>query len=157
MEHADVTDDAERKLHFTSYLPTKQMATWRALPTYKNGTYEEFLKEIYLSYPDIKSERAGTIDLLQKLCKRNCGITVKEEGHLKCFGIEFLTEVKKLLTAPILITNQIACGFYYETLEHTFATTLKMSIESSALLCVQIPALLVPAINPANAATVGDS
>jgi hypothetical protein len=56
MEHTGVTDDAERKLHFTSYLPTKRKATWRALPTYKNGTYEEFLKEIYLSYPEIKSE-----------------------------------------------------------------------------------------------------
>jgi hypothetical protein len=157
MEHAGVTDDAERKLHFTSYLPTKRKATWRALPTYQNGTYEEFLKEIYLSYPEIKSERAGTIDLLQKLCKRNRGITVKEEGRLRRFGIEFLTEVKKLLTAPVLITNQIACDFYYETLEHTFATTLKMSIESSALLRAQIPALLVPAINPANAANTGES
>jgi hypothetical protein len=48
--------------------------------------YEEFLKEIYLSYPEIKSERAGTIDLLQKLCKWNRGITVKEEGRLKRFG-----------------------------------------------------------------------
>jgi hypothetical protein len=31
MEHSGITDDAERKLHFTSYLPTKWKATWRVL------------------------------------------------------------------------------------------------------------------------------
>jgi hypothetical protein len=82
---------------------------------------------------------------------------VNEEGRLRHFGIEFLTEVKKLLTAPVLITNQIACDFYYETLEHTFVITLKISIESSALLRAQILALHAPVNNPANAAAMRES
>ncbi|KAJ7939083.1 hypothetical protein B0H13DRAFT_1544390, partial [Mycena leptocephala] len=99
---AGITDDAEKKLHLTNYLPNKKKISWHALPTYNQGTYEEFLKEVYKSYPEINSEKAGTVENLRRLCKRNEGISVTEEGRLRRFGVEFLTEIKKLLVTPAL-------------------------------------------------------
>ena len=55
----------------------------RFLPSYTEGSYEDFLKEVYLSYLEIKSEKAGTIENLERLCARNKGIMVTEEGRLR--------------------------------------------------------------------------
>ncbi|KAJ7882096.1 hypothetical protein B0H13DRAFT_2344811 [Mycena leptocephala] len=147
LDLAGVTDDAQRKMYLTNYLPNKKKVSWRALPKYSTGTYDEFLKEVYKGYPEINSERAGTVELLNKLCRCNHGITVKEEGKLRRFGIEFSTEYKKLLKQPALITNQEGCKRYLETLEKSFATTLRVSINNAVLLRSQIPGLAIPNAN----------
>lgn len=143
---AGIEDDAQKKEHFTSYLPTRKKDSWRSLPSYTEGSYEDFLKEVYLSYPEIKSEKAGTIENLKRLCARNKGIMVTEEGRLRRFGVEFLTEVNKLMAGTkALLTNQLACDFYYEALESSFTATLKMSINSAILIKAQVPGLLAAA------------
>ncbi|KAJ7917837.1 hypothetical protein B0H13DRAFT_1870004 [Mycena leptocephala] len=133
LDLAGVTDDAQRKMYLTNYLPNKKKISWRALSKYLAGTYDEFPKEVYKGYPEIYSERAGTVELLNKLnklCRRNHGITVKEEGKLRRFGIEFLMEFTKLLSS--LLLSQ---------------TRRLVSINNAVLLRSQIPGLAVPNAN----------
>ena len=138
---AGIQSDQEKKLHLTNYLGKKKKDNWRALKSYTEGSYEDFLKEVYKSYPEIKSERAGTVENLKRLCKLNKGITVFEEGKLRRFGIEFLTLYKKLCLKPALITNQVAVKQYLETLETSFSRSLSSSIRGAVLLKAQIPEL----------------
>lgn len=131
---ANITDDAEKKKLLTNYLPIKKKEYWRGLKTYTTGTFEEFLTEVYKSYPEVKSSKVGSIDNLVKICRSYKGITVLDEGLLRRFGVEFLTVVKKLLKGNAITTNSEACKRYLDTLEPSFATTLRMTISSTNIM-----------------------
>ncbi|KAJ7493741.1 hypothetical protein FB451DRAFT_1387891 [Mycena latifolia] len=146
----NITDDAAKKAMFVDYLPFKKRSHWRSLPIYQTGTYEEFLEEIYKSYPEVKTEETGSIENLMRICKRYGEIKLIEEGRLRRFGVEFLSVVTKLmdLTAPnrrAILTNLQACHMYLDTMEESFATSLRTAISSTELMRKQFGALLGPA------------
>lgn len=136
---AGLTDDQAMKEHLTSYLPARKKANWRALTSYDvPHSYADFLKEVYKGYPEIGSERTGTLDYLSKWCKKHKGLSVQDEGSLRRFGMEFLTTVKKLFQEPAIITNQAACKMYLETLDRTFAATINASVNAATLVRTQL-------------------
>jgi hypothetical protein len=142
---AGITDALERKDLFLSYLEHKQRTMWRAIASYSNGTFDDFLKEIYKSYPEINDDETGTLDALYKLCKLNHGIQMSEEGKLRRFGISFMALYKKLTQAPSQITNKEAVRQYLGTLAENFSYTLQLSIGSAKLLKAQMPGLAAAA------------
>ena len=68
IELADIKDDGEKKKLLTSYLPVKKRTLWRNMENYATLSYDEFLKQVYKSYPELKEETVGTIEDLDKLC-----------------------------------------------------------------------------------------
>ncbi|KAJ7160607.1 hypothetical protein C8R43DRAFT_947821 [Mycena crocata] len=67
---AGVTGDEKKKRRFTSYLPTLKKDSWQTLASYSEGTFEEFLEEIYKSYPEIKAYKTGSVEAWIKVCRR---------------------------------------------------------------------------------------
>ncbi|KAJ7654886.1 hypothetical protein B0H17DRAFT_956661, partial [Mycena rosella] len=94
LDKAGITDEAEKKHVFTEYLPYKKKKFWRELGLYTSGTFDEFVKEVFQSYPEVKSEETGSVEALNNICKKHKGITVSQEGKLRRFGIEFTAERK---------------------------------------------------------------
>jgi hypothetical protein len=131
---ANITDEEEKKKLMTSYLPSKKRSMWRDLDSYSTGTYDEFLKEVYKSYPELKNETEGTLKDLERLCNKYKGITLHEEGKLKRFGMEFRSLVKKLSIEPAVILNKGSCQLYLNTLDVSFANILRGSISARNLL-----------------------
>ncbi|KAJ7642514.1 hypothetical protein B0H17DRAFT_1148805, partial [Mycena rosella] len=102
------SDDHEELLTyhvFTEYLPYKKKKFWRELGLYTSGTFDEFVKEVFQSHPEVKSEETGSVEALNNICKKHKGITVSQEGKLRRFGIEFTAEAKKLMRGKALTTN----------------------------------------------------
>jgi hypothetical protein len=131
---ARITDDDEKKKLLTSYLPNKKKTMWRDLETYVKGTYEDFLKEVYDSYPELRQEVEGTLRELERLCAKYKGIPLHDEGKLKRFGMEFTSLIKKLTMEPAIILNKEACQRYLDTLDLSFANTLRSSISAHNML-----------------------
>lgn len=136
-----ITDDAEKKKCFTEYLPWAKKRAWRNIEAYTNGTYEEFLEEVFKSYPEVRTSEEGSMENLSKICKKYKGVSVTQEGLLRRFGVEFHTVVKKLLSGRALTTNSEACKKYLDTLEASLASTLRLTISSTILLRTQVPGL----------------
>ncbi|KAJ7706799.1 hypothetical protein B0H17DRAFT_1125629 [Mycena rosella] len=123
------------------------------LGLYTSGTFDEFVKEVFQSYPEVKSEETGSVEALNNICKKHKGITVSQVGKLRCFGIEFTAEAKKLMRGKALTTNLQVCHMYLETLDPAFSVVLKVTVSSAQLmrnhLGVQAPAAVIgPAIAP---------
>ena len=147
---SNITDEQEKKILFTKYLPFTKRNYWRSLAIYNAGTYDEFLKEIFKSYPEVQVETDGSMDSLTKICKKNREISINDEGKLRRFGIEFLTIAQKLMGGRSLLTNLEACKRYLDTLEETFSATLRLTVSSTALLKSSMaPALLPGQVAPA--------
>lgn len=147
LELAGVTDAAEKKKRLTEYPPKKKRDVWRELDSYDNGSYEDFLEDVYKIYPEVKTSKIGSIDALVRLCKSYKGIEITEEGLLKRFGAEFHSLVKKLMKGKAITTNSEACRRYLETLEPTFAASLRMMVSSQNILKKQMG--LLPNAQPA--------
>lgn len=135
---ADIKDDTEKKQLLTSYLPVRRRTLWRNMDDYANLSYEDFLKEVYKNYPELKQEREGTIADLEKLCKNHQGIRLQDEGRLKRFGLEFNSLFKKLSKQPAILLNKEACVKYLDTLDTSFANILRSSISARNLLKADI-------------------
>lgn len=131
---ARITNDQEKKELLTSYLPSRKKTMWRDLDSYAQGTYEDFLREIYQSYPELKQEIEGTLKELERLCAKYKGIPMHDEGKLKRFGMEFASLIKKLSMEPAIILNKEACQRYLDTLDLSFANTLRSSISARNML-----------------------
>ena len=135
---AGIETDADKKRLLTSYLPVRKRKLWRDHDNYANLSYDDFLKEVYKRYPELKEDEVGTVDDLDKLCRRHQGIRLQDEGKLKRFGTEFSALYKKLSKQPAVILNKEACSKYLETLDSSFASLLRSSISSRNLLKADI-------------------
>ncbi len=157
---AGVTDDQEKKRRLTDYLSVKRKEIWRSLSSYKRGTYDRFLEDVYKIYPEVKSSKIGSLNALVKLCKTYKGIEMTDEGILKRFGVEFYALVKKLMKGKAAITtNSEACRRYLETLEPSFAAALKLMVSNQNILKKQMRGLIpVPGVDvPDQAAGAEDA
>ena len=154
IELADIKDDGEKKKLLTSYLPVKKRTLWRNMENYATLSYDEFLKQVYKSYPELKGETVGTIEDLDKLCRKHQGVRLQDEGKLKRFGAEFSLLYKKLSKQPAIILNKEACLKYLETLDSSFANILRSSISARNLLKADIEK--AAGVQPAAAANVVD-
>jgi len=153
IELADIKGDTEKKKLLTGYLPLKKRNIWRDMDSYANSSYDDFLKELYKSYPEIKQDKEGTLGDLERLCRSNQGIRLQDEGKLRRFGVEFASLFKKLSKQPAIILNKEACLKYLDTLDPSFAMILRSSISSRNLLKADIDkaAGVQPPIAGANA------
>ncbi|KAJ7606210.1 hypothetical protein FB45DRAFT_1139881 [Roridomyces roridus] len=59
------TDD-EKKWVAIRYAAPELQREWVNLERYKDGTYEEFVKELYMNYPEAKKAEKGSVMLLDK-------------------------------------------------------------------------------------------
>jgi hypothetical protein len=136
IEKSGITDGQQKKLKLTEFLPKRKRTIWRTFPSYADRakTYEDFVEEIYKDYPEVRTERTGTLYELETLCKKNKGITQDEEGKLKRFGREFKQLIGKLSIPPAVVLNREACQRYMDTLEHSFAATLRTAVITHGLM-----------------------
>ncbi|KAJ7617712.1 hypothetical protein B0H17DRAFT_1152419 [Mycena rosella] len=95
-------NEAQKKEKFTDFLPYMKKKYWRSLAIYGTGTYDEFLEDVFKSYPEVKMEEIGSVESLKTICKRYKGVKVFDEGKLRCFGVEFHTIAKKLMSGQAL-------------------------------------------------------
>nr|GAT48597.1 predicted protein [Mycena chlorophos] len=129
-------DAAQQKELFTSFVPLRKRLIWQAISSYGDTTksFTDFLNDIKAMYPELGETSAGRLTELEKLCLKNRGIPVNEEGKLKRFGQEFIVLVDKLMKAPAILLNKEACQRYLNTLEHSFAMSLRTSLATKALM-----------------------
>ncbi|KAJ7477810.1 hypothetical protein B0H11DRAFT_1916984 [Mycena galericulata] len=131
---ANMIDDVKKKEYITSLLPLRWRKLWQALDCYYSGSFADYLGEIYKSYPEVQTERSGSLERLMEICQSYDGIGAAQEGRLRRFGVEFKAEFRKLLMAPVLITNSNAVERYLGTLEPNFAMAIRSVVRSSLLL-----------------------
>lgn len=143
---AGITDEQKKKEQLVAYLDFRKRKAWQGLDSFTNGTFEDFLKEIYKSYPEITDEEVGTINALIRICKKYRGVGVTDEGKLRRFGVEFLADYKKLIKPPVQITNKEAVRMYLDTLEKDFANTLRITVNSTKLIKAQLPTPVAPVV-----------
>nr|GAT42314.1 predicted protein [Mycena chlorophos] len=134
-----ITDEDAKKKLLTSYVPMKKRELWREIPSYKPGTgaansYEQFVKDVKASYPELEEDKKGKLSELQKLCLQNDGITASEPGKLKRFGRQFVLLANRLMAAPIILLNKEACTMYLNTLDPSFSLSLRMAIATEVLM-----------------------
>ncbi|KAJ7637246.1 hypothetical protein DFH06DRAFT_1335925 [Mycena polygramma] len=129
-----MTDDAQKKKYFTDLLPFRKKDVWTNFSSYESGSYEAFLKDVYLIHPEVKSLRSGSLKRLEEICQDYKAVDATKEGLLRRFGLEFQAQVNKLERAPALITNVEAVDKYLNTLEPNFARDLHALVQSSLIL-----------------------
>ena len=87
LRKSDFAVSLQQPVPIAESMRNKKREMWRNLETYTEGTYDDFLREIYKSYPELKSEVEGTLRDLERLCARNRGIQLHEEGNASAWSL----------------------------------------------------------------------
>ncbi len=141
---AGITDDPGKKEVVLKYLHTHTAEEFEALETYDNGTFEEWIEEIEALYPEIKSQRLGSLARLDDICAKYQNLTKKNQGEIKRLSLAFKVEADKLKKPPSLVLNGSLVERYLKCFEPAFVVEINIMISQRLL-----EKLSQPAANPA--------
>ncbi|KAJ6529584.1 hypothetical protein B0H10DRAFT_1973778 [Mycena sp. CBHHK59/15] len=128
IDEGGIVGEQEKMEQMMSYLKVTLQEEWKGLETYNNGTYQDFIDEIQTMYLEIHDLETGSIERLQQLCGQYTGLSYKQWGVVKCFGVSFKTEGKKLLHPPVVVTNRELVQLYLSRLTPEFSEEVKKLI-----------------------------
>ena len=142
------TPVAEQKETLVLYVDPKIAEQWKAFPTYKNGTPEEFLAEIINHYPSVRDSEKGSITILNRALKQfpEHSISVEDQDGLLELIREVQVEIKKLI--PRTLNNKQAIARFVEKLDKDFTNRMWTRLEMNELAEDAIP------VDPTDAAAV---
>jgi hypothetical protein len=133
------TPAAEQKETLVLYVEPKIAEQWKAFPTYKKGTPEEFLAEIINHYPSVRDSEKGSITILNRALKPfpEHGISVEDQDGLLELIREVQVEIKKLI--PRTLNNKQAIARFVEKLDKDFTNRMWTRLEMNELAEDAIP------------------
>ena len=119
---AGVVDDEERKCLVGRYADQQSEDEWSALETYRKGySWLEFRTELLDNYPEVAAAERGTPARLRQLCLEQERIGLGDLGALYAFWRAFLSEAKKLLRAPAVMSNRELVEMFIGSLSEPMA------------------------------------
>jgi hypothetical protein len=76
-----ITDEGEKKDKALEY-PSNQdiIEQWERLPTFANGSYEDWVKEIEELFPELGDAKVGSREKLDQICEEYQDIPVTDPG-----------------------------------------------------------------------------
>ena len=142
------TPVADRKSTLVLYVDRKIAEQWKAFPSFKNGTPEEFIAEIINHYPSVKDSETGSISILNKALAQfpDHGVSVNDQDGLLKLIREVQMELKKLI--PRMLNNKQGVGRFIEKLDPAFTTKMWSRLEMNEIMQDSVP------VDPADMAAV---
>jgi hypothetical protein len=130
---AGIVDDETRKSHLGKYADQQSEDEWRTLDTYQLGfTWLEFKAELVANYPEVAAAERGTPARIRQLCREWEGIGLGELGALYAFRRAFLSQAKKLLMAPAVMSNRELVELFLWTLSEKMRSAVVNFLGSRA-------------------------
>jgi len=87
---AEITDDQKKLDWITGYVDANIYDQWTSFEEYEAGSWDPFLERLKTEYPELTTEKQGSMDNLRKLCRKNAGINLLEEERLMSFKRRFM-------------------------------------------------------------------
>lgn len=144
----DIEDSADRKKRIVRYLDADSESQWKALSSFKDGTYEDFKAEVMASYPKAEEVMKGSVSALRKKIKRLGPIEADDRDELLSLIRIMTAEVLKLKQiSPPIHTNRELVELFLGRLSPDFAARVANKLSVHRLLTPQNPADDPPARN----------
>ncbi|KAH9477805.1 hypothetical protein JR316_0010034 [Psilocybe cubensis] len=108
-EKYGVKTDNEKKRVVCRYISPTTESEWRAFSSFQNGTWKRFRKDLIMSYPEAVNLHRGSIEALDKICRKHSGnnqIESHDSPGLMALVRTFRAEAGKLLQPPALVSNR---------------------------------------------------
>jgi hypothetical protein len=123
MEKAKTPQD-EKKGKLVRYADYTSKREWMSLPSYRSGSYDDFIKEIIAHYPSIRDSEKGSVSQLNKLLARfpARSICMDDQDELMDFIRPLQVQVKRLI--PDKLTNKTAIARFMEKLDADFVSRI---------------------------------
>jgi hypothetical protein len=118
---AGVTDETEKKKKIGKYADQDSEEEWAAFDSYATGSWEEFKKELLANYPEAAAAERGTPARIRRICVEQGKISLGDMVAIYAFRRSFLTEAKKLLVDPPVISNRELVEMFIGCLSAPFA------------------------------------
>ncbi|KAJ6474172.1 hypothetical protein C8R45DRAFT_935577 [Mycena sanguinolenta] len=147
MEKAKTPRD-EKKGKLVRYADYTSKREWMSLPSFQDGSYEDFIKEILSHYPSVRDSERGSISQLNKLLSQFSakGIGMDDQDELMDLIRPLQLQVKRLI--PGKLTNKTAIARFMEKLAPEFVSRIWMRLEMDEVARNMIP------VDPADADAV---
>jgi hypothetical protein len=147
IEQAKFTTDVQKKQTLLRYLDSVSTKDeWKSLASWTSGTYEEFIDEIQLMYPEIQDISSGSIERLKAVCARFQDLKISDLGKIKRFGIAFMVEAKKLEKPPIALLNGTQVELYLASFNPEFREEIQKVIRSTEVILDETKTAPAPAV-----------
>ena len=128
LKNCNVTDDARKKTWLGRYADAETELEWKGMETYEAGkTFEEHKKSILSSYWETKDLEEGSIAKLDKLVKKNQGLTLNDQSEVFDFIRQFRALIKPLVREQV-ITNRELVEKFLDALAQSFRTALEVKL-----------------------------
>ncbi|KAJ6464964.1 hypothetical protein C8R45DRAFT_1174291, partial [Mycena sanguinolenta] len=138
----------EKKGKLVRYADYTSKREWMSLPSFQDGSYEDFIKEILSHYPSVRDSERGSISQLNKLLSQFSakGIGMDDQDELMDLIRPLQLQVKRLI--PGKLTNKTAIARFMEKLAPEFVSRIWMRLEMDEVARNMIP------VDPADADAV---
>ncbi|KAK0476923.1 hypothetical protein EDD18DRAFT_1365874 [Armillaria luteobubalina] len=121
----NIVDDRERKRKIVRYADARSEDEWKMLDEYSDGSsYSDFKKAILANYPEAFDAETGTLSRLNRIVNEVANIEASERDIYLKFKRRFLTESKKLMMPPAIVTNRELVERFLSRLEYHFRETI---------------------------------
>jgi hypothetical protein len=121
-EDCSITDDAIKKKWAGRYADTQSETEWKALPQYDGGSWDAFKRELLSNYPEALEAAEGSVSKLEKVCKRNAGVGIRDLHDLRKLKREFMAIANKLkVIDPPVVSNRELVRMFMGSLDENFA------------------------------------
>ena len=97
LDEAGITSNTFKKTNVGRFTDAETQAQWENIPRFNQISWEEFKTRLLETYPEAETAKRGAISRLEKICKRNKGISEADTEELARFTREFTAESNKLL------------------------------------------------------------
>lgn len=120
-----ITTNRGKIENISQYTDAQTESEWQAFDSYDNGTWAEFKDELINSYPEAVDHEEGSVEKLEKVCRNNMRIGIRDQSALMQLKREFMAEVVKLTrTNPPIVSNQSLVRYFVSCLDEGFREAL---------------------------------
>lgn len=117
-----ITDAAVRKKWLGRYADTQSEAEWKAMPGYATATWDDFKRELISNYPEALEAVEGSVTKLERVCKANSVIGIRDVAELRKLKREFMAIACKLMAVnPPVVSNRELVKMFMGALDDNFA------------------------------------
>ena len=104
---AGIQDAEKKKESLGKYADYESEEEWAAFTSYGSGyTWDKFKTELFENYPEAAEAHRGTPQRLRQICEETREIHLGDLQSLVAFRRRFMTEAKKLLKPPAVMSNR---------------------------------------------------
>ena len=104
---AGIDDDDKKKASLGKYADYESEEEWAAFTTYGTGySWDDFKRELFENYPEAAEAQRGTPQRIRQICRDTKEINLGDLQALVAFRRRFMTEAKKLLVPPAVMSNR---------------------------------------------------